>query len=57
MERWAEAAGDQMEESLVMGRTGMYNESDPWSGTALLRMMRASNDGVLRMTDQTNPVA
>ena len=43
MERWAEAAGDQMEESLVMGCVGLYNENDPWNGTALLRMMRAKS--------------
>ena len=39
MERWAEAAGDQMEESSVMERAVLYNENDPWSGAALLRMI------------------
>jgi len=43
MKRWVEAAGDQMEESLVMGRVGLYNENDPWGGAALLRMMRAKS--------------
>ena len=39
MERWAEAASDQMEESSVMECAGLYNENDPWSGAALLRMI------------------
>lgn len=29
IERWAKVAGDQMEESLVMGRVGLYSENDP----------------------------
>jgi len=28
VERWAKAAGDQMEESLVMEREDLYNEND-----------------------------
>ena len=39
MERWAEVVGDQMEESLVMERTGLDNENDPWIGMAMLRMV------------------
>ncbi len=38
MERWVEAACDQMEESLVMERRDLYNENNPWSGATLLRI-------------------
>ena len=36
MERWAKAAGNQMEESLVMEHAGLYDENDPpeWCGSA-----------------------
>jgi len=50
--------GDQMEESSVMGRAGLYCENDSWSGVAMLRVNgRASSDCVLRVTDQIDPVA
>ena len=44
MERWAEVAGDQMEESLVMEHAGLYSENDPskWCGSTSYDM-----DGVM----------
>ena len=58
MGRHAEAANDQMEESLVMGHAGLYSEDDYWSGVALLRVNgRASGDCVLRLTDQIDLAA
>ena len=39
IERWAEVVDNRMEESLVMERAGLYNENDPQSDAALLRMV------------------
>ena len=39
MERWAEAADDQMEESLVMERAGLCSENKLSNGVSLLMIV------------------